>query len=118
MSNKSILIVEDDKPIREMMKTLLEIEGYEVIATSNGKEGIDAMEKKGNPSLILLDMMMPIMNGWDFLDIVRSNPKTSKLPVVIVSAYSETAKSLKPKAFVPKPVQYSTLLKAIAECAT
>lgn len=117
MPCKSILIVEDDKPIREMMKTLLEIEGYNVYAAANGEEGLGLLRSSVPPCLILLDMMMPKMNGWSFLDELRSKPELEKIPVVIVSAYKEIAMSVRPKAFVPKPVQLSSLLKAIEECA-
>jgi CheY-like chemotaxis protein len=113
---KQILIVEDEQPIREMMKTLLEIEGYSISTACNGRDGIERL-RENPPSLVLLDMMMPVMNGWDFLDALRSDPATASIPVVIVSAYSEIAKSVRPKAFVPKPVQLDTLLRAIGDMA-
>jgi CheY-like chemotaxis protein len=113
---KQILIVEDDQPIREMMKTLLEIEGYQVMTASNGREGIECL-KRSPPAIVLLDMMMPVMNGWDFLDALRGNPTTAAIPVVIVSAYGEIAKSVRPTAIVPKPVQLDTLLRALGDVA-
>jgi CheY-like chemotaxis protein len=113
---KSILIVEDDRSIRDMMKSVLELEGYSVIAAENGKQGIEALESSVPPNVILLDMMMPVMSGWDFLDFIRANAQMSKIPVVIVSAYSEIAKSVKPQVFVPKPIHLRNLLDAIEKC--
>jgi CheY-like chemotaxis protein len=57
------------------------------------------------------------MNGWDFLDVLRSDPKTANIPVVVVSAYGEIAKSVKPTRFVPKPVKLDALLNALESCA-
>jgi CheY-like chemotaxis protein len=118
MPNKTILVIEDDKPIREMIKALLEIEGYTVLAAANGKEGIMALQQDARPHLILLDMMMPVMNGWDFLDFLKANSEGSKIPVVIVSAYSETAKSTNPDGIVSKPVQLKELLNAVTQLAS
>jgi CheY-like chemotaxis protein len=113
---KRVLIVEDDRSIREMMKSVLEIEGFTIVAANNGREGIDAIRGSHPPDVILLDMMMPVMNGWDFLDFVRANAMTAKIPVVVVSAYDEIARSVRPDAFVPKPVQLKALLEAIEKC--
>jgi len=110
---KNILIVEDDESIRKMLASVLEIEGYSVAAASNGKQGMELLERGNLPDIILLDMMMPVMSGWDFLDFMRSNAMTAQIPIVVVSAYSEIAKSVRPHAVVPKPVQLKSLLKAI-----
>jgi CheY-like chemotaxis protein len=110
---KNILIIEDDESIRAMIASVLEIEGYSVSAAPNGKNAIDIIGKGPTPDIILLDMMMPVMNGWDFLDFIRSNAVTARIPIIVVSAYSEIAKSVKPQAVVPKPVQLKSLLGAI-----
>lgn len=112
-SMKSILIIEDDESIRKMMASVLEIEGYSISLAANGQQALDTFKGGHLPDIILLDMMMPVMNGWDFLDFVRSNAETAKIPIVVVSAYAEIAKSVKPNAVVPKPVQLTSLLKAI-----
>lgn len=111
--SKKILIIEDDDAIREMMASILEIEGHRTVMAKNGKEGIEALQSEVPPDVVLLDMMMPVMNGWQVLDFLRTNATTRQIPVVIVSAYGETARAARPKAFVPKPVQLKTLLDAI-----
>ncbi|MFL5814731.1 MAG: response regulator [Bdellovibrionia bacterium] len=110
---KNILIIEDDESIRKMIASVLEIEGYSISAAANGKQALETIQNGALPDIILLDMMMPVMNGWDFLDFVRANATTSKIPIIVVSAYAEIAKSVKPNAVVPKPVQLKSLLKAI-----
>lgn len=114
MTCKNILIIEDEPEIRETLKQLLEFEGYQVDTASNGKEGVDALvDSVSKPHLILLDLMMPIMNGWEFLEVHSSNDAISKIPVVIVSAAGERAKTAKAAAYVPKPIDIDALLNAI-----
>jgi CheY-like chemotaxis protein len=110
---KNILIIEDDESIRKMIASVLEVEGYSVSAAANGKQALETLRCNRLPDIILLDMMMPVMNGWDFLDFVRGNATTARIPIIVVSAYSEIAKSVHPHAVVPKPVQLKSLLQAI-----
>jgi CheY-like chemotaxis protein len=116
---KNILIVEDEHSIRQMMKDVLEIEGYKVFLAADGAEGIEQLKGiSPDPCVVLLDLMMPGTNGWWFLDNQRSNPRLSHIPVVICSAYAESAKSVHPSGFVPKPIQLESLLGAVkAFCA-
>ena len=113
MNKQKILIVEDDPNIREVMTMALEFEGFEVITSSNGKEGLEALNKGPRPNLILLDLMMPVMNGWEFMDNFKKLENFNKIPVLVVSAYSEKAKSINSTAFVPKPVDLDTLLNFV-----
>lgn len=119
MGCKNILIVEDEQSIRHMMKHILEIEGYRVFIASNGAEGIETLKGiSPDPCVVLLDMMMPGTNGWWFLDNQRNNPSLSKIPVVVCSAYEESARSVKPSGFVSKPIHVDSLLGAVkAFCA-
>jgi CheY-like chemotaxis protein len=114
MPNKRILIVEDDANIRDVLKLALEFEGYEVVSAKNGKEGLDLLLPT-DPGLILLDLMMPIMNGWEFVERLKEKNLFSKYPVVVVSAYSERAKVIDCKDFVLKPLELEDLLKSVKE---
>lgn len=116
---KNVLIVEDEVSIRQMMQDVLELHGYKVFTASNGEDGIKKlMEISPEPCVVLLDLMMPGTNGWQFLDVQRSNPKFSNIPVVVCSAYKESAKSVHPNGFVEKPIQLNSLLGAVREfCA-
>ena len=84
--SKKILIVEDDGNIRELLRLYLEREGYEITEASNGEEGVE-LWRKINPDMILLDVMMPIMDGWQVCKIIR---KESKVPIIIMTAKGET----------------------------
>jgi CheY-like chemotaxis protein len=80
-----VLIVEDNEEIREMMRRTLEKEGVVVIEAENGRIGLEQLEKD-IPSLILLDLMMPEMDGFQFVDSFRKNKDWQGIPVVIVTA--------------------------------
>ena len=83
---KKILIVEDEANIRELLRLYLEREGYEITEAANGEEGVE-LWRKINPDMILLDVMMPIMDGWQVCKIIR---KESKVPIIIMTAKGET----------------------------
>lgn len=116
---KNVLIIEDEASVREAMRDVLELEGYTVVAAVDGANAIEILRRsKQPPSVILLDLMMPKMNGWEFLDFQKSDPRYSKIPVVVCSAYRESAKSIRPAAVISKPVQRTALLKTVeAFCA-
>lgn len=114
MNCKSVLIIEDDEDLRQSMRDVLEIQGYQAYCVSDGKEAIDRLNAlEVLPCVILLDMMMPGMNGWQFLDYQRNTSKYSSIPVIVCSALSATAKTLKPAAIVPKPVELKKLLQTV-----
>ena len=86
-----IVVIEDDTDLRETMKDLLEIKGFSVTTASNGKEGLEVIERNGKPCLILLDLMMPEMNGWEFLETLqRDQPALlAQTPVAVISAAAD-----------------------------
>jgi len=84
MSEK-ILVVDDDKPLRELYKARLEESGFLVVEAGDGEDGlVQAMNQK--PDLIVLDLMMPKINGMDVLDILKATDETRKIPVIVVTA--------------------------------
>ena len=88
-----IVVIEDDTDLRETLKDLLEMEGFRVVTASNGMEGLHQIEQNGQPCLILLDLMMPVMNGWEFLDVLRQGKmaELAQTPVAVVSAAADIA---------------------------
>lgn len=86
MSGGPILVVEDDSDIRETLQQVLELEGYRVATAANGHEGLAALETGERPSLILLDLMMPVMSGAEMLDHLRTDERLADIPVVVVTA--------------------------------
>ena len=79
------LVVEDDLNAREMLRRLLVGEGWKVSVASNGREALDLLTTE-NSNLVLLDLMMPEMDGFEFLDEFRKNPKFASTPIIVVTA--------------------------------
>jgi CheY-like chemotaxis protein len=109
----SVLLVEDDKDIRDAVSAVLEAEGYTVLTAGDGQEALAILER-GQPCVVLLDLMMPVMNGWDFMDEVKRRRRLDDLPVVVVSAYSERQAEGVTRV-LKKPLDVSQLLAAVAD---
>jgi len=82
--NKKILIIEDDKFLAKMLIRTLESHGYEIVVASNGKEGL-MKASQGDADLILLDIMLPDIDGFDLLETIKKDDKAKKTPVIIMS---------------------------------
>lgn len=111
----TILIVEDDKDLRVLISEFLEAEGYSVKQASNGKEALELLEKIPKPCLVLLDMMMPIMDGRAFLDRVMVSAALAPIPVLIVSAMAGKIDSKGAIGFMKKPIDTDALLNIVKE---
>ena len=114
---KKILVVEDDTSIRELLVELLESESYEVYSAVNGLEGLKVLEAGNRPDLILIDLMMPIMDGYSFRTEQLKNSVWSKIPTIVMSAEAnakEKMKNFQITAFLSKPVELETILNTVA----
>jgi len=110
-----ILVVDDDDTIRETVAEALVLDGFKVATARNGAEAL-ALVRERRPSGIVLDLMMPIMTGWQFLERCRASHLCSGVPVVVMSAYSklpEEAARLGVKGCIAKPFDLDVLLGAI-----
>lgn len=114
-SNKTVLIVEDDKEIQESLKQLLESESYKVFTADNGKLALGQLSKMPTPCLILLDLMMPVMNGWEFIEEINKDLMLSTIPVVVVSAFGNKMGTPKSDGYIPKPIDLDSLLAAVCK---
>ena len=114
---RSILIVEDDLDLREALSEVLRDEGYTVAMAADGREALDHLRRRqSHPSLILLDLTMPVMNGWQFRAEQRQDPDLSGIPVVVLSAGDRLAEQMAPLGitdYVRKPIELSRLLRLI-----
>ena len=111
------MIVEDERNIQEVLRLSLEMENYEVITADNGKMALDLLSSIAIlPSAILLDLMMPIMNGWEFADAVSKNSRFSKIPIILVTAYGDRAQSIPSMALIEKPVDLNVLIETVNKC--
>ena len=112
-ASRSILLVEDEVDIRDILKDALEWEGYRVYTASNGKEGMEILPEIPIPCLILLDLMMPVMNGWDFADALETHAPYADIPIVTLSAFSDPAKRIRATGSIKKPVDLDVLFALI-----
>lgn len=109
-----VLIVEDDDDLREMMAQLLTLEGFRAQTVANGREALDYLRRGDLPELILLDLMMPIMDGWEFRRIQSEDPQLSALPVIVLSALEPTRTADFGNAmFLTKPLDFDRLLALV-----
>jgi CheY-like chemotaxis protein len=109
-----VLIVEDDADLREMMAQLLSLEGYRAETASNGREALRYLERGDPPDVILLDLMMPIMDGWEFRRRQVQDPQLAHVPVVVLSALDPArAADLGGTAFLKKPLDFDRLLELV-----
>ena len=90
MTGTVILVVDDDPSITSVMELLLSMENYEVLIAHNGEEGV-AMAKRHRPNLILMDVLMPEMNGHMATTILKSDPDTKDIPIILVTATAQMA---------------------------
>lgn len=112
-----VLVVEDDEDLREMMAQLLRTEGFEPDLAGDGVEALDKLRSRpDHPHVILLDMMMPRMDGWTFRRQQTRDPGLADIPVVVVSAAPrDQLKSVSAAAVVPKPFDYQDLIDTLRE---
>ena len=82
----TVLVVDDDEGIRTAMAEILELLGYAVTVAADGQEAVEMLKVGLEPRAIVLDMMMPRMDGWTFLSKIRADPRFRELPVVVASA--------------------------------
>jgi CheY-like chemotaxis protein len=114
---KRILVVEDDTSIRELLVELLESEGYAVASAVNGLEALKLLQSGPLPDLILIDLMMPVMDGYSFRTEQLKNASWSRIPTVVMSAEAnakEKMKNFNITAFLSKPVELDTIIKTVA----
>jgi CheY-like chemotaxis protein len=110
---KCVLLVEDDELLRGAMKMVLEWEGYRVACAGDGMEALDYLRSGGRPAVILLDVMLPVLDGRQFREEQRRDPALAAVPVVVVSAL-DAADCPDAAAHIRKPFAPQDLLEAIS----
>jgi CheY-like chemotaxis protein len=119
MHPNAILVVDDEPAILDMIAELLGYEGFEVVTTSQGSVAL-ARAKADPPALILLDLMMPGMSGWQVIDALKASPQTRAIPIVVLSARRDlpaTAKELGIAVFLAKPFDIDELISVVHQYA-
>ncbi|HEY7376012.1 MAG TPA: hybrid sensor histidine kinase/response regulator [Polyangia bacterium] len=109
-----MLLVEDDTSIRLALTDMLEDEGFAVTTANNGREALDELRQGPTPDVILLDLMMPVMDGWEFRVEQRSDPMLAGIPLLAMSAdLSAKARAIAADAYVRKPIDFPELLRQL-----
>ena len=117
-SNKHVLIIDDDRGICEMLELLLEDEGYKTQTAYNGMDALMRLQTETKPCIILLDLNMPIMTGWEFRHEQKKDPDLAKIPVAIISAdrsLQQQPLSIDAIGYFRKPVDVDRLLGLLDE---
>ena len=113
----SVLLVEDDDFIRQEISEALQDEGYKVSTAAHGKEALAILADGQKPSVVLLDLMMPVMNGWEFLKAFKRDDAHTNIPVVILSAFADRATIIGGDAIsvLRKPINLDALFNVLEE---
>jgi CheY-like chemotaxis protein len=112
---KPVLIVEDDESAREALAAFLQAEGYPVVEAANGREALDRLQRD-SIGVILLDLMMPVMDGWEFRAAQIRDPTLARVPVMVITADASArsrAMSLGAQEYMTKPIQFGRLLEFV-----
>jgi CheY-like chemotaxis protein len=110
-----VFVVDDEEDIREIMSTVLELEGFSVKTAQNGRDAVAKLKELPAPALILLDLMMPEMDGFGFLEQVRQGalPHCAAVPVVVVTAFSQKEVPTGAVQLLTKPVPLEHLVRLV-----
>jgi CheY-like chemotaxis protein len=121
MLGREVLVVDDDEAIRLMLRELLEFSGYRVRTAANGREALEEVERRP-PAVVVLDAIMPEMDGPAFLKEQHSRPALPHVPTVVISAYPERAETamaqMGVEAFLPKPFRLEDLVRVLEHIAS
>jgi len=115
VNHKTILLAEDDQDIRDVVQEVLEERGYDVIPARTGRQALDFLMSDGGsrPAVIILDLMMPIMTGWQVLEEIRLRPELGSIPVIVLTAVSQDMPTGGVSAVLRKPFDIDELLTLV-----
>jgi two-component system response regulator CpxR len=105
----NVLVVDDDEAIREVLAEVLRDDGYDVVCAQNGAEAMREIRRERSPDLVLLDLMMPVLSGWEVLEQLQESDKLSRIPVIVVSAMNAPGA----REHLPKPIDLHDLLATV-----
>jgi CheY-like chemotaxis protein len=111
---KTLLLVEDDFEIRDILQDLLEAEGYDVVPAGNGRQALQflAENRSCGPRLVILDLMMPFIDGRQVLEVMQRDHKLAQIPVIVISAIAREA-PVGARAFLRKPLAMDKLFETV-----
>jgi two-component system, OmpR family, response regulator CpxR len=124
---RTVLLVEDDPEVRDTLEDELESGGYDVVPAANGKQALDYLKlnRPEKADVVILDLMMPMVSGWQVLDQMQADPQLSQIPVIVLSAMTLERPDgrggvkrgpVNVRRFIPKPFSLKTIFEALAGC--
>ena len=114
-----VLLVDDDEDVRDSLGDVIKLRGFSLQTASNGLEALQLLQNEGLPCVILLDLVMPVMDGWQFLTKLQALPELSSVPVVVISAHAASNPPTGVDRILAKPIELADLYAAIEEhCST
>ena len=112
---KRVILVDDEPDIQEIVTLILEMDGYDVQCASNGEQALELLSAIPTPDLLIIDIMMPILDGWGLLAALRLNERTARIPVIVASASANREpERLGSARFMTKPLDCDRLLETVA----
>ena len=117
MSDQIVMLVEDEADIREPLRELLEEEGLSVITATHGQDALNQLEHCSRPKVMVVDLLMPVMNGVELVEKLRADPRYASIPVLFLSA-SSTVTPPDGTRMLRKPVALPRLIEAIRQALT
>jgi CheY-like chemotaxis protein len=119
-ASKVVLVVEDDPDIREVLEEMLDAGGHRVLTASNGREALAVLDRISTPCLVLLDLMMPVMSGFAFLEELTRRPDRERVNVLLISANAQVEQVARGQGvvgFVRKPFDLDDVLALVDDHA-
>jgi CheY-like chemotaxis protein len=110
----NVLVVDDDPNLVRLMSKFLKLEGFDPVPAANGQEALAYLRAGGDASVILLDLRMPVMDGWEFRRAQRGDPALAAIPIVVLSGVAaDTAQDMEPAASFSKPVSFPEVVGVV-----
>jgi CheY-like chemotaxis protein len=110
----SVLVVDDDADVRDILSIALETSGYPTSVAVHGQDALAKLTTIERPCLMLVDLMMPVMDGAELMVRLRREPTTAAIPIVVISAFDRPAADAQPDAYLRKPINLDDLLAVVA----
>jgi len=110
---RTIVVVDDSEDAQEFFRSALEAAGYRVLAARNGKDALEILVEHSTPSAIIVDLFMPIMDGFELMDVLRSYTRLARVPLIVVSASDGQIAFGGDALFLKKPIQEPELIETV-----
>lgn len=108
-----LLLVDDDDFLREALEEALAYEGHEILTAGHGAEALEVLGAGPRPDAILLDLMMPVLDGWGFVERQRADPRWADIPVVVLTAMGTLSRPIAVEKVLQKPFRIESLLEVL-----